>query len=83
MDISLLGVGLEVSADIEADVVGHQIEVYVRDSVGDSVSLRLVGRVRNLSAGRLGGTRVGVEFERLSETERDILKVMAQLKVAW
>lgn len=51
--------------------------------MGDSVSLRLVGRVRNVSQGRHGTTRAGLEFEGLSETERDILKVLELLQVAW
>lgn len=77
MDISLLGVGLEVFGDMSEDVIGHRLEIYVHAPVGYSVSLRFVGRVRYLSEGRLGGTRAGVEFEGLSDAELDILKVLA------
>ncbi len=47
------------------------------------MSLRLVGQLKNLSPGRLGGVRAGLEFVDLSETEREILKAMELLKVAW
>lgn len=83
MDVSLLGVGLEVFGDVEEDVVGHKIEIYLPAPMGESVTLRLVGRVEHVSEGRLGGARAGVRFESLSETEQHVLKVLALLKVAW
>ena len=64
------------------DMIGHRLVVHVRAPAGESVSLRLVGQVKNLS-GRLGGARAGLEFTDLSETEREILKAMELLKVAW
>lgn len=82
IDLSLLGVGLEVLGVIAEDVVGHRVEIYVNPREG-CVSLRLVGRVKNVSQGRLGGTRVGVEFEGLSETEQDILKVLELPRMVW
>jgi hypothetical protein len=87
LDISVLGVGVEIlptrPEDASEALIGHRIVVQVQPPVGDSVTIRLVGRARNISPGSEGGTRLGLEFVGLSETERKILEVMALLKVAW
>lgn len=83
VDISLLGVGLELIGEVPDDLVGRQLIVQVRAPVGDSVSLRLKGRVVNQSQSPNGITRAGMEFVGLSPMERSILAVLEQMKVAW
>jgi hypothetical protein len=56
----------------------------VHAPVGESVSLRLVGRVRNVRPAEFGrGLRVGVEFDDLSETEEAILRVFELMRIFW
>ncbi len=50
---------------------------------GASVIVQLTGQVKNTGPGNHGGTRVGLEFVDLSETERSILSVMELMKVVW
>ncbi len=83
IDISILGLGLELFGTVTEDMIGKRLVVHVGAPAGESVSLRLVGQLKNLSEGRLGGIRAGLEFVDLSETEREILKAMELLKVAW
>jgi PilZ domain len=83
LDISVIGVGLELFGDASFDLVGHRLVVQVQAPVGESVSLRLAGRVMNQSKGPQSGTRAGLEFVGLSEAERSILKVLEIMKVAW
>lgn len=83
IDISLLGVGLELIGDTKPDLVGHQLIVQVQAPVGESVSLRLMGRVVNQRTDRDGGMRAGMEFVGLTDTERSILKVLEQMQIAW
>ncbi len=83
IDISVLGVGIELLGDVPPDLIGHRLEVQVQAPVGESVSIHLTGTVKNTSPGPEGGIRVGLEFVNLSETEQAILKVMELMKVAW
>lgn len=83
IDISILGLGLELFGPATEDMIGNRIVVHVGAPAGESVSLRLVGQVKNVNPGVLGGTRAGLEFTDLSETEQEILKAMELLKVAW
>lgn len=83
IDISVVGVGLELFGDVPEDLTGHRLAVEVQTPVGASVSIRLVGEVRNTAKGARGGTRAGMEFVDLSDTERQILQVMELLQVVW
>ncbi len=83
IDISILGLGLELFGPATEDMIGNRLVVHVGAPAGESVSLRLVGQVKNVNPGVLGGTRAGLEFTDLSETEQEILKAMELLKVAW
>lgn len=74
IDISLLGLGLELIGDMTEDMIGHRLVIHVGALAGESVSLRMVGQVKNVHASRLGCTRAGLAFTDLSETEREILK---------
>jgi PilZ domain len=87
LDISVLGVGLEAfptdPGDVSEALIGRRIVVHVQAPTGASVTVRLIGRAKNVTPGRDGGTRVGLEFVDLSETERSILRVMELMKVVW
>jgi hypothetical protein len=83
LDISLIGVGLELFGDTDIDLLGHQLIVHVQTPVGESVSIRLVGRVMNTGRGNEGGTRAGLEFVGLSDTEQSILKALELMRVTW
>ncbi|HEY3942436.1 MAG TPA: PilZ domain-containing protein [Acidimicrobiales bacterium] len=83
VDISVLGVGLELFGSHTTDLVGQRLVVEVRTPVGTSISIRMVGDVRNMGPGRMGGARVGMEFVGLTETERSILDTLALMQVAW
>lgn len=83
VDLSLLGAGIEVDGGENAELVGQRVVVEVQAPVGRSVSLRLVGVVRNVTSTESSRTRVGIEFVDLSETEQDILKVFSMMKVLW
>jgi hypothetical protein len=83
IDISILGAGIEVYGDVPGDLLGRRLVAEVQAPIGASVSIRLVGEVRYTEQGANGGTRVGIEFTDLSETERQILHMMELLKVVW
>jgi hypothetical protein len=87
LDISVLGVGLELfptgSGDESDLLVGHRLVILVQAPVGKSISVRLMGTVKNVGSGSQGGTRVGLEFVGLSDTEQAIVRVVEQLQVAW
>jgi PilZ domain len=86
LDLSVAGVGLELlSAHAVAPdrLVGHRLVVHLRSPAGDSVALRLVGEVRNVSPGPEGGVRAGLEFVGLSDVETQILKILELLRVVW
>ena len=83
LDISLIGVGLEVFGTLPDDFIGRELSVEVKTPAGSSITLRLNGVVRNLGPGPSEGTRVGVEFTGLSETERSIVDVMSHMQIVW
>jgi len=87
LDISVLGVGLEIFPIGDDDdpglLVGHRLVVLVQAPVGESISVRLMGTVKNVDSGTRGGIRTGLEFVGLSDTEQAIVKVIEQLQVSW
>jgi PilZ domain len=83
IDISVLGIGIELYGDVPQNLVGRRLDVQVQAPVGESVSIHLTGTVKNTGPGPEGGIRAGLEFVGLSETEQAILKVMELMKVAW
>lgn len=83
IDISILGVGIEIVGAVPTDLVGRRLVVEANAPVGASVALRLIGEVRHMSSEAHGGIVVGLEFIDLSETEQKILRVMEVLDVAW
>ena len=87
LDISVLGVGLELfptdSDGASGLLVGHRLVILVQAPVGESISVRLMGTVKNVGSGTQGGIRVGLEFVGLSDTEQAIVRVIEQLQAAW
>lgn len=82
LDLSLLGVGIEVQGDRHGDLDGKRLVVEVIPPVGNSISLRMVGDVKNVRA--VGEhARIGLEFIELSQNERDILEVFQAMKIFW
>ena len=82
LDISVIGAGIEVFDGVP-DPIGSRLTVEVSTPAGASVSLRLVGEIKNVGPGRDGGTRVGIEFADLSATERSLLTLLGEMKMVW
>jgi len=87
LDISILGAGLELFEgtghplrSIEGGLIDRGILVEVQTPAGAPISLQMLGEIRNSTEGRRGGTRVGMQFRDLSETERAIVNVLEQLQ---
>ena len=83
LDISVIGVGIEVTGAMPRDLIGRHVTIEVNPPVGTSVMLRMLGEVRNAHGTPGGGTRVGMQFVGLSEVERSILTVLELMQVAW
>jgi hypothetical protein len=83
IDFSVLGVGLELFGTLRDDLVGRRIVVQVHAPVGKSVSLRLVGAIRNNVQGQQGENRLGMEFVDHSETQRAIVGLIEDMRVGW
>ena len=63
------------------DAPGQPDALNVREV--DALVSRLLGEIKNTGPTRKGGTRVGVEFSGLSETELSILGAMEMTATAW
>lgn len=83
IDISIIGAGVEVHGTLPDRVVGRRVVVEAQAPSGGSISLRITGECRYVSPGGAGGTRVGIEFTDLTETERSILAVLGKMQVVW
>jgi len=82
LDLSIFGAGIELPGGPYSDFQDQKVIVEVHAPLGESVSLRLVGEVRNMTP-TSEGTRLGIEFVELSETEQEILKVFSIMKAFW
>jgi hypothetical protein len=85
LDISVIGVGLEMFGPVPdpGALLGRRVVVEANTPTGASLSVRARGEVRNVGAGTGGGTRVGMEFVDLTETERSILDALAMMGTLW
>ncbi len=72
IDISMFGIGITLHHPVPSQLVGRRIAIDV-PAVGDSVSIRLEGEIRNAGSTMGGVVRVGVEFEGLAQSERGTL----------
>ncbi len=85
LDISVIGVGIELFGPVSDPdgLLGRRVVVEANTPTGASLSLRAQGEVRNVREGSRGGTRVGLEFVDLTETERSILDALAIMGTLW
>jgi hypothetical protein len=83
LDISVVGVGIEVYDYVGDDPLGRTMTIEVQAPDGGALQTRFVGTVRNTYPGSLGGLQLGIEFTGISETERAILELMQSMQVAW
>ncbi len=83
LDVSLLGMGAELFGPTSSALIGRRLSVEVDVGTESSISLRLAGVVRNVRPGEEGGTRAGIEFVGLSESDLSVLKLMEQLNIRW
>jgi hypothetical protein len=74
---------LELCGPIQMDLIGREITVEVQTLAGASISLRMSGEIRNVvaSVSPKVGTRVGIEFGELSDTEKAIFQVLGHTLV--
>ncbi len=78
VDISQLGVGITFEYPEPSDLPGRLISVNLPGDAG-SINVRLEGEIKNVVPMMSGGVRVGIEFVRLSETERAIAAVLSAM----
>lgn len=83
VDISILGAGLELFGDVLSDQIGRQIVVEVQTPAGAAITFQMVGEIRYSAAGSRGGTRGGIEFGHMSDTERAILNLLEHMRIVW
>lgn len=79
IDVSPAGVGLEVFGARATDFTNRRIAVEIHAPAGTSVTLHLVGQVRNAVPRPQGGIRVGVELGQLAEPHRSVLDALLQI----
>ena len=79
LDISPLGMGLELLGSVHQRLVGQRLAVQIDVADGRSLTLGLHGVVKNQRSGQWGGIRAGIKFTGLSQTERSVLKLMERL----
>lgn len=75
IDISVLGLGIMFDYSRPSELPGRRISVDA-PAVGDSVNIRLEGKITNAATVQGGCVRVGIEFVGLSEEERAITAVL-------
>ncbi len=73
VNISPLGVGLDLDGPIPKDLIGRRIAVEFHMPSGMSVNICLIGEIRHVASDVRGGARIGMEFVGLSDTERLVL----------
>jgi c-di-GMP-binding flagellar brake protein YcgR len=83
IDISIIGAGTEVFGAVPPIPFGRRRLIQVETPAGAAIKLQLLGEVRNFTRGPEGGTRIGIEFTDVSETERSILEVLSHMRVVW
>jgi hypothetical protein len=83
VDISRMGIGVELFGSRPPDLIGKRLVVDVQGPAGGSVRIAMEGFVRHVVPISNGGIRVGVEFTGLTEVERAILDSLEQMQVGW
>jgi hypothetical protein len=86
LDLSILGAGLILfpfPTRQPDSLIGRVLVVQVHPETGDSIHVGIKGRAAFAERRSDGFVRVGLEFEDLSETEQQVLKVMKLLQIVW
>ncbi len=83
VDISILGAGIEVFGAPLRNLVGQRLAVEVQPSAAASLSIHLVGEIKNVAAAPRGRVRLGMEFIDLTDSERSFVHVLEQMRMAW
>jgi|HubBroStandDraft_5_1064220.scaffolds.fasta_scaffold523541_2 hypothetical protein len=83
IDISVIGVGLELFGAVTEYLIWRRTVVHVSVSVGSSVSPSSGCGSQGHDSETTRQVRVGLEFVDLSETERAIIDVIEKLGAAW
>jgi hypothetical protein len=78
VDISILGLGISLHHFWPSELVGRHITVEA-PSVGDSINVRLEGEIKNADRTEGSVVRVGIEFDRLSESELAVADLLNRL----
>jgi len=78
LDISMLGLGIAFDHRQPLDLVDRPISVEF-PAVGDLVSVRLEGTIKNIEVMRLGLVQAGIEFVGLSDEELAVATVLGAL----
>ena len=79
IDISPAGLGLEVYGAPASELLDRRMAVEIHAPAGTSVTLALLGHVRNAVPRPQGGIRVGLELDELSQTQQSILNALSQI----
>lgn len=80
-DLSAFGVGMDLRYPDPSDLVGRSVSV--RLPIGVSMDMTLTGEVRNSKEGPDGIVRIGLEFEDVSDTERNIVDLLERDTLRW
>ena len=81
IDVSMLGLGIDVQHPSPAALIGRDVTVDV-SPFEDSVNFRLKGTIREATPMSAAGTiRVGIAFGRLSTSERYMIDVLTWSQV--
>ncbi len=83
VDISALGIGLEFSDALPAELLGRRLVVEVSSPIGNSITVLVEAEVRYAAHQATGGWLVGAEFSGLSEMERSVLNSLELMQIAW
>lgn len=78
LDISMLGLGIALDHRRPFELMDREISVEF-PAVGDLVSVRLEGKIKNIEVMRLGLVHAGIEFVGLSAEEQAIAAVLGAL----
>jgi hypothetical protein len=77
VDISMLGIGIRMQHLRPSELLGRRVAVEL-PAVGESINIRLEGEVKHVVRSAMrASVRIGIEFDRLSNTERSILEALS------
>ena len=83
VDISRMGIGVELIGERPHDPIGRRLVVEVQGPAGGSIRIFMAGEVRHVESMPNDGIRVGLEFTDLSDMELSILDALEQMQIGW